>query len=145
MTSWWCIKDNDYRIKNYFDTFGFVVIRGFIDSKDRKSILENYKGAAYFVPGNHDWWNTTNFNKGKQKLQMEESFIEQNLALNKSISNTKNVFLPQHGSPGPSVVEMNDNKICVVFMDTDWLLLLDEKRTPKINQEQEKIFYLKFS
>ena len=36
------IKDNDYRIKNYFDTFGFVVIRGFIDSKDRKSILENY-------------------------------------------------------------------------------------------------------
>ena len=105
------------------------------------SILENYKGAAYFVPGNHDWWNTINFNKGKQKLQMEESFIEQNLSTNKSISNNKNVFLPQHGSPGPSVVELNNHKICVVFIDTDWLLLLDEKRTPKTNQQQEKIFY----
>ncbi|MEY4876478.1 MAG: hypothetical protein RL708_1627 [Bacteroidota bacterium] len=105
------------------------------------SILKNYKGAAYFVPGNHDWWNTINFNKGKQHLQMEESFIEQNLALNKSISNSKNVFLPQHGSPGPSVVELNENKICVVFIDTDWLLLLDEKQTPKTNQQQAKIFY----
>ena len=42
------IKDNDYRIKNYFDTFGFVVIRGFIDSKDRKSILENYNKQFYY-------------------------------------------------------------------------------------------------
>ncbi len=105
------------------------------------SILKNYKGAAYFVPGNHDWWNTTNFNKGKHHLQMEESFIEKNLALNKTISDNENVFLPQHGSPGPGIVELDDHKICVLFIDTNWLLLLDEKRTPNNIKQFEKTFY----
>ncbi len=135
------LGDNCYR--NYP-----LQYRGFDSSRitqkrilSQLSILDNYKGAAYFVPGNHDWWNTTNFNKGKHHLQMEESFIEKNLAVNKSIQNNNQVFLPQHGSPGPAVVELNENKICVIFIDTDWLLLLDEKRTPNLIKQVEKTFY----
>ena len=43
------------------------------------SLLDNYRGSAFFIPGNHDWWNRTTYEKGYRKLAMEESFIEENL------------------------------------------------------------------
>lgn len=36
------INSNDNKIRNYFDTFGFVVIRNFIDKTERNKLKKNY-------------------------------------------------------------------------------------------------------
>jgi Calcineurin-like phosphoesterase len=98
---------------------GFDSTRNTMDKiRSQLSILDHYQGYAYFTPGNHDWWNRTTFKKGKPKLAMEESFIEENLKQNPSIANPGKVFLPQHGNYGPEYVELNDQTIRLVFIDT---------------------------
>jgi Omp85 superfamily domain/Calcineurin-like phosphoesterase len=75
-------------------------------------LLENFKGRAFFIPGNHDWNNgKTN---GVQQLKNEEDHI---LALqNKNIQ-----FLPSNGCPGPTELPLADN-ITLVMMDSQWWL-----------------------
>ena len=139
------LGDNAY--KDVF--FGLIPgFKGFDSSRvSRKkmlsqlSILNGYKGSAYFVPGNHDWWNLTRFNQGKRKLKMEESFIEVNLRKNTTIANPDATFFPQNGSPGPAVQELDGGKVKIVFIDTDWLILLGFKHTPKQNFAFEPVFY----
>src|SRR5207247_58172 len=43
------------------------------------NILRGYRGWAYFVPGNHDWWNHTNLKRGLKRLLSESRFIEDTL------------------------------------------------------------------
>ena len=137
--------DNCY--KNTF--FGLIPgYKGFDSSKitQRKiqsqlDILNGYKGSAFFVPGNHDWWNITYFNKGKRKLKMEESFIEAKLSKNNTIANPHETFLPKDGSPGPSSVELNNKKVRIVFIDTYWLILLGFKKNPSENFAIANTFY----
>jgi UDP-2,3-diacylglucosamine pyrophosphatase LpxH len=137
--------DNSY--KDWF--FGLMPsFKGFDSSRitqehilSQLDILKDYKGSAFFVPGNHDWWNLTDFNKGRKKLQMEESFIEANLKTNKTIANSDSTFLPRHGTPGPVSVQLNNGKVRVVFIDTFWLILLGYKTNPPENLILEKQFY----
>ncbi|MEO6168979.1 MAG: metallophosphoesterase [Chitinophagales bacterium] len=82
-----------------------------------------YKGTVYFVPGNHDWWNVTNVKKGKRHLQLEESFIEQHLSQNPFIINKANTFLPDGGNL-VAAVDLNNNQLKLIFLDTNWLILL---------------------
>jgi len=141
------LGDNSYR----GGLWGLLPLgfRGFDNSKSTQrkvkaqlSILDNYKGAVYFIPGNHEWWNLTNFRKGKGKLKLEEDFIEENLKRNASILNPDSTsFLPSDGNPGPASVELFDKKVRVVFVDTYWLILLGFKKTPAENERLEKIFY----
>ena len=105
------------------------------------AILDGYHGWAYFVPGNHDWWNKTDFTVGKRKLKIEESFIEANLKNNKTIANPDSVFFPKDGSPGPVTAELNGGKLKIVFIDTDWPILLGFKTTPKANFDFAPTFY----
>jgi hypothetical protein len=140
------LGDNTYKKILLGLTEGF---KGFDSSKvaqkkmlSQLSILNGYKGSAYFVPGNHDWWNLTNFNKGKRGLKMEESFIEANLAKNKTIANPDATFFPKNGNPGPATAELNRGKVKIIFIDTDWLILLGfKKTTPKANYDFEPVFY----
>jgi len=137
------LGDNSYKDFLFIPTFkGFD--SGRITRKkmlSQLSILDGYKGSAYFVPGNHDWWNKTNFKVGKRKLKMEESFIEANLGKNNTIANATTTFLPKDGSPGPATQELDSGKIKIVFIDTDWPILLGFKSTPKENFDFEPIFY----
>ena len=141
------LGDNSYRGGLWgLLPFGF---RGFDNSRNTQAkinsqlnILSDYKGAVYFVPGNHDWWNLTKFNKGKKKLKLEEDFIEGNLKQNKNINNQDSTcFLPSNGNPGPASVELNNNKVRIVLMDNYWHILLGFKKTPEENYRLEKIFY----
>ncbi len=104
-------------------------------------ILNTYKGSAYFVPGNHDWWNIMSIERGKPKVKMEESFIEKNLAKNTSIQNPDNTYIPKNGTPGPACVELDKGKIKVISIDSYWLILAGFKRNASKVADAENAFY----
>jgi len=138
------LGDNSYKdILGGIIPFGF---KGFDSSantmnkiRSQLALLENYRGFAYFIPGNHDWWNRSTYEKGKNKLAMEESFIEQNLKTNTAIANPGNNFLPRHGDYGPDYVELNDKTLRLIFLDTYRIVQTGIKKS-KI-PEEENSFY----
>ena len=93
-----------------------------------------YQGSVYFVPGNHEWWNVTKkMKKGKRNLKMNESFIESKLSKNQFIRNKANPFMPRNGNP-IAAVDLNDNQLKLIFLDTQWLLI------QKNENEKEKVY-----
>jgi hypothetical protein len=119
---------------------GFDSTRNTIDKiRSQLDVLNHYRGSVYFTPGNHDWWNRTTYQKGRPKLAMEESFIEKNLKLNTSIANPDKVFLPGKGSYGPEYVELDQQSIRLIFIDTYRIIQTGIKKN-KISPE-EKTFY----
>jgi hypothetical protein len=119
---------------------GFDSTRNTIEKiKSQLSILDNYHGSVFFIPGNHDWWNRTTYKSGKQKLAMEESFITQNLKQNIHIANPDKTFLPENGDYGPEYVELNNRSIRIIFIDTYRIVQTGIKKS-KI-PDQEKSFY----
>jgi len=138
------LGDNSYKNTLFGLVEGF---KGFDSSritqnklKSQLDILNGYKGSVLFVPGNHDWWNTS-YKRGKPKLKMEENFIEANLHNNTTIQNPDAVFFPKNGEPGPVSVELNNKTVRIVCIDTDWLILLGFKDTPAENHAREQQFY----
>lgn len=90
-------------------------------------ILKDYKGNVIFIPGNKDWKNY-----GLKGIKRQEKYIEKKL--NKSIDDDdlwKNNFLPDHGCPGPEVVEIND-KLVIIVIDSHWWLM-DWDDNPNLN------------
>ena len=119
---------------------GFDSSQNSIDKiRSQLSLLDKYEGSAFFIPGNHDWWNRSSYEKGVHKLSMEESFIEQNLKKNTTIANPGNVFKPKKGNYGPEYVELYNHKIRLVFIDTYRIIQTGIKKN-KI-PEEEKTFY----
>jgi hypothetical protein len=123
------LGDNCYR-KAMYGLLPFEV-KGFDGSNIAKkrmmsqlNILKDYKGSAYFIPGNHDWWNYTNLRLGRKVLLKQEIFVE-NILKHSSLRNKENTFVPDNGEPGPVVREFNDNKTRVIFIDT-YRLILEE-------------------
>jgi len=92
------------------------------------NILREYKGSAYFVPGNHDWWNHINLKMGKKRLLAEQTFIEDTLKNFTSIRNhLEGTFLPENGDPGPISKDFNNGKTRIIFIDT-YRLIIEEGR-----------------
>lgn len=81
-----------------------------------------YGGSAYFIPGNHDWWNVTSMKRGKRNLKKEESFINGRLAENQYLQNKFNAFMPAKGN-AIAAVALNDNQLKLIFLDTQWLII----------------------
>jgi hypothetical protein len=81
------------------------------------SVVRDKKGKAFFVPGNHDW------KEGKpggwQQVKNQQEYID-----GLQLPNVK-VF-PANGCPGPVEVMLND-KVILVFMDSQWWLEQNEK------------------
>ena len=102
-------------------------------------MLNKYHGSAYFIPGNHDWWNRTTYLKGQSKLAMEEHFIEENLKHNASIANPGETFLPRNGGYGPEYADLNNYTIRIVFIDTYRIVQTGIKKAAI--PEEEKTFY----
>ncbi|MBS1599466.1 MAG: metallophosphoesterase [Bacteroidetes bacterium] len=139
------LGDNSYKDAFFGLAPGF---KGFDSTKTTQAklrsqlnILTNYHGYVFFIPGNHDWWNITKYGKGRKKLKMEESFIEANLAQNKTIANPDRTFLPKDGSPGPESIELNDKKIRLIFIDTYRLIITAFKQKQEDDFPIEKAFY----
>ena len=109
--------------------------------RSQLNILTRYKGSVFFIPGNHDWWNSENAEKGRRKLKMEENFIEENLRNNPTIANPDNVFLPRDGNPGPDLIELDDNKIAIVVIDIYSLMVPDFPKKSRDSLARENAFY----
>jgi Omp85 superfamily domain/Calcineurin-like phosphoesterase len=81
------------------------------------SVVKDKKAKAFFVPGNHDW------KEGKpggwQQVKNQQQYID-----GLQMPNVK-VF-PANGCPGPVEVMLND-KVVMVFMDSQWWLEQNEK------------------
>ena len=108
---------------------GFDSTRNTIDKiNSQLALLDHYQGWAFFTPGNHDWWNRLNYERGRPKLAMEEAFISKNLAKNSSITNPGNVFLPKNGGYGPDYIELNHQTIRLIFIDTYRIIMTGIKK-----------------
>lgn len=80
--------------------------------------VTNFKGQVYFIPGNHDWYDS-----GPLGVKREEKYIEKAL-------NDKNAFQPENGCP-LKTVEVSD-EIVLIMLDTEWYLANWDKY-PTIN------------
>lgn len=76
-------------------------------------IVADFPGEVIFIPGNHDWGGN-GLGGELQALNRQEDFIEERL-------DRGNVFLPDGGFPGPSIVEFSDSLV-VIAIDTQWWL-----------------------
>jgi len=85
-------------------------------------VLKNFKGNAFFIPGNHDW-----YNDGLKGLNREQKYIEEQLK-------SKKVFYPQNGCPIEDI-EISDD-IVVIAIDTKWYLA-NWDRHPNMNDDCE--------
>ncbi|MBO0321366.1 metallophosphoesterase [Muricauda sp. CAU 1633] len=86
------------------------------------STVENFKGKAVFIPGNHDW-----YSDGLNGLEREEKYIQKAL-------DSKDVFLPDNGCPIEKI-EVSD-RILVLAIDTEWYLV-DWDKHPTMNDKCE--------
>ena len=95
------------------------------------NILQNYKGSAYFIPGNHDWWNKTNIKGGKKKLLCEQKFIENTLSNFRNLSNRNlDYFFPKNGMIGPVSKQFVNDQLRIIFIDT-YRLIIEEGKIKK--------------
>jgi len=69
-------------------------------------------GRGFFVPGNHDWANSSAF--GLYSVRLQEQMIA-------SLAQGRNVrLLPGNGCPGPSMMDVG--RLRLVTLDTQWWL-----------------------
>jgi hypothetical protein len=127
------LGDNCY-LKPYF--FIPLEVGGYDGSKvaNRRimaqlNILRGYKGFAYFIPGNHDWWNHINLKKGMKRLKAEQKVIQDTLRTFTTIQNhEEGTFLPLDGSPGPISKDFNGGKTRIIFIDTQRLIIEEGRK-----------------
>lgn len=97
--------------------------QGYLEAKNNMDAqikaLEGYKGHAFFIPGNHDW-----YSGGLEGLKREEDYIEEHLG--------KKAFYPKDGCP-IKTLEVSD-QVVVIAIDTEWYLT-DWDKHPGINGE----------
>lgn len=81
-------------------------------------ILSDYKGSAFFIPGNHDW--RIGKLNGKKSVKQQGAYVNSWCAGNLKLCN-KDVFFPKPGESGPETVLLNP-KLRLVMIDTQWWL-----------------------
>jgi hypothetical protein len=73
-------------------------------------VVEQHKGIKVFISGNHDW------KKGKkggfQTMMRQQEYVENYL-------NSKEVFLPRNGCPGPFELSISD-QLTIIVLNTQW-------------------------
>lgn len=84
-------------------------------------ILENYRGHAFFVPGNHDW----NYGKSDALPVLKRQADEVNAFVRDSTSianRERGAFFPARtGTPGPDTLHLGKTLI-LAMLDTQWFL-----------------------
>ena len=91
------------------------------------SVLGNYYGKTYMIPGNHDWKNGRW--QGLEYIKREGAFVNDYLKNNTPVANkVDGGFYPKQGLPGPCSVLVKEGEtngfvpIRLVFIDTQWWL-----------------------
>lgn len=84
------------------------------------SILEEYQGHAFFIPGNHDWNNSES--GGLESILRQQRYIESN-------PGNQITFLPDDGCPGPVEMQLDSSNV-LMLLDTSWWLYPHEKPGP---------------
>jgi hypothetical protein len=140
------LGDNSYKgaVGNTLP-FGFLGFDSTALTQDKirsqLNVLTGYRGSVFFIPGNHDWWNSENAEKGRRKLKMEENFIEANLRNNPTLANPGNIFLPKDGDPGTCLVGLPNQKIAVIFIDIYSLMVPGFTKKYRDSLAREYRFY----
>ncbi|HTA26507.1 MAG TPA: metallophosphoesterase [Bacteroidia bacterium] len=141
------LGDNCY-LKTFFSALLDLEVGGFNGGKTAKrrmmaqmDIVNGYKGSAYFIPGNHDWWNMINLKKGEERLKHEQDFVEGTLKTFATLKNhNTGTFLPSDGSPGPVSLDFNNGKTRIIFIDS-YRLIVEEGRKRKSASAVLDTFY----
>jgi hypothetical protein len=141
------LGDNCY-LKTFISSLFKLEVGGFDGSEFGKrrlmsqvNIMKGYSGSAYFIPGNHDWWNLISVEKGKKLLLKEQNFIEDTLKTFTTVKNhNEATFLPADGSPGPVSLDFNNGKTRIIFIDT-YRLIIEEGRKRKSSAALLDTFY----
>lgn len=98
--------------------------------------LNGYKGDIKFISGNHDW------KKGKkggyETMRRQQLYIE-------SYLNSREVYVPRNGCPGPYEVTVNNNLV-IIYINSQWwvhngIRPIGEKYGCTVESEHE--FFLK--
>lgn len=83
-------------------------------------LLKEYKGSAFFIPGNHDW--RIGKLNGKKSVMQQCTFVNKWCSENTEIKNKSNgAFCPRMGECGPSSVMLTP-ALRLVMIDTQWWL-----------------------
>ncbi|MEO0405074.1 MAG: metallophosphoesterase, partial [Bacteroidota bacterium] len=72
--------------------------------------VKNFEGDIFFIPGNHDW--DKQGKGGWKHLKRQEHYVQEYL-------DRGNVFLPNHGCPGPKDVKLAPGLVMIII-DTQW-------------------------
>ncbi|MFC2123429.1 BamA/TamA family outer membrane protein [Bacteroidota bacterium] len=88
------------------------------------TILNNFKGNVFIIPGKREW--ELGGIKGPEAIDIKERFVERQIKKG-------NVFLPDHGCPGPAEIQINDD-IVLLIIDTQWWLNQGIERWREIEQ-----------
>jgi hypothetical protein len=92
-------------------------------------LTKGKKARTFFIPGNHDWENGKT--GGWQRAMNQVDYI------NSQEQNNIKAY-PLNGCPGPVVEELND-KVVVVFVDSQWFLYLHDKPGPGSNCDAKTV------
>ncbi|MES2592072.1 MAG: metallophosphoesterase [Bacteroidota bacterium] len=102
-------------------------------------ILNNYKGHAYFIPGNHDWQQQKR--NGLSVLAAEQKYVKEYIKNKTTVANKNELtFLPENGLPGPETVLLN-GKQRLIFLDTQWFLHFYKKNKIQTKKHTKELFY----
>jgi len=85
------------------------------------NVVRGKKSKGFFVPGNHDWINGAE--GGDQQIINQEHYIN-------GLEQPNIRAYPTDACPGPVVYEL-DNKVVLVFGDSQWFLQLGTKPGPE--------------
>ena len=81
------------------------------------SVVQNFGGNVYFVPGNHDWkagkW------QGLKAITKMSKYIEENLDLTSIRNKNEQNFVPTAGFPGPFTTTIADG-VRIIVIDSQW-------------------------
>ncbi len=80
--------------------------------------LTDYRGQAYFIPGNHDWWN------GISGLEAQARFIEE-------YPTAEAEFHPRNGCPGPVGIDMGESWY-LIMLDSQWMVAESYNPNPRV-------------
>jgi len=103
------------------------------------TILNEYRGKVYFIPGNHDWDGQKA--NGLYVLKNQEIFVDGYLKTTSIANKNDATFLPASGLPGPSSVMLNTT-LRLITIDTQWFLHRHKKNKVGSKKQTEKLFYV---
>jgi hypothetical protein len=86
-------------------------------------LLKDFKGAPYFIPGNHDWNRMSA--GGREAVQRQAKYIEDYL-------DNKKVYYPKDGCGDPKDIQLSDH-LTLILLDSQWWLH-DWEAEPEMNK-----------